>query len=310
MNRISFKKYPIFSQGSALIILAASLWALDGIVRRSLFTLSPLVIVFYEHFIGTAILSVIMGATLSKVKFNQKIIGLTLIISLLSGLLGTLWFTSALLKINFIAFSVVFLLQKLQPIFTIATASIFLKEKISHQYLSWAGLALIAAYFVTFPNGIINFSTGSKTAMAALLAVGAAAAWGISTVFSKILLSEVSYTQATALRFITTSVMAIIVIVAQGQLPIMLDINLSQVSRFVFIAVSTGMMALLIYYKGLEKTEAKVSTILELVFPLLAVFIDMFLYKTYLAPAQYLAAVVLMFAIYRVSKLQHLSSKK
>ena len=34
---------------------------------------------------------------------------------LLSGVLGTLWFTTALLQVNFIPFSVVFLLQKLQP---------------------------------------------------------------------------------------------------------------------------------------------------------------------------------------------------
>jgi|GEM_PF-6089222 len=42
---------------------------------------------------------------------------------------------------------------------------------------------------------------------------------------------------------------------------------------------------------------------------LIAVFIDMFLYKTFLAPTQYLAAVVLMFAIYRVGKLQYPSLK-
>ena len=35
--------------GPALIVLAAVLWALDGIIRRSLFTLPPIVIVFYEN---------------------------------------------------------------------------------------------------------------------------------------------------------------------------------------------------------------------------------------------------------------------
>ena len=67
------------------------------------------------------------------------------------------------------------------------------------------------------------------------------------------------------------------------------------------------MVALWIYYKGLKQTQAKISTILELVFPFLAVTIDAFLYKTVLAPTQYLAAAVLLFAIYRVGKLQNSS---
>lgn len=302
--------YPsIFAQGSVLIVMAAILWALDGIIRRSLFVLPPIVIVFYEHFLGAAILSAVAGPSLLKIKFTKKIIGLTLIVSLLSGLLGTLWFTAALLKVNFIAFSVVFLLQKLQPIFAITTAMIFLKEKITKQYLGWAGLALVAAYFVTFPGGVVNFETGADTIVAALLALGAAAAWGTSTVFSKMLLKKTTHTQATALRFITTTLMALVAVLVMGQSSALLDTDLSQVLRFVFIAISTGMVALLIYYKGLKKTEAKVSTILELAFPLLAVFIDIFLYKSVLAPTQYLAAVVLIFAIYRVGKLQHLRIK-
>lgn len=285
------------------------MWAVDGVVRRSLFTLAPIIIVFYEHLLGAAIISVVAGKSLLKIKFTKKIIWLTVVISLLSGLLGTLWFTAALMKVNFISFSVVFLLQKLQPIFAITTAMIFLKEKITREYLGWAGLALGAAYFVTFPGGIVNLSTGAGTAMAALLALGAAAAWGTSTVFSKMLLKKTTHTQATALRFFTTTVMALVAVMLMGQSAGLMAPTLSQVTRFGFIAISTGMLALWIYYKGLKKTEAKVSTILELVFPLLAVFIDIFFYKSVLAPTQYLAAAVLMFAIYRVGKLQHLRSK-
>lgn len=299
----------IFSQGPVLIVVAASLWAVDGIIRRSLFTLAPIIIVFYEHLLGAAIISLVAGPALFKIKLTKKIVGLTLIISLLSGLLGTLWFTTALMKVNFIAFSVVFLLQKLQPLFAVAAAKIFLKEKITRQYLPWAGLALVAAYFVTFPGGVVNLSTGAGTVMAALLALGAAAAWGTSTVFSKMLLQETTHTQATGLRFFTTTVIALVAVVIMGQSSMLLTPTLSQVFRFGFIALSTGMLALWIYYKGLKKTEAKVSTILELVFPLLAVFIDLFLYKSFLAPSQYLAAVVLLFAIYQVGKLEHSSSQ-
>jgi hypothetical protein len=82
------------------------------------------------------------------------------IIALLSGLLGTLWFTTALVKVNFISFSVVFLLQKLQPLFATSAGVLLLKEKINKQYLLWAALAIVAAYFVTFKNGYVSFATG------------------------------------------------------------------------------------------------------------------------------------------------------
>ena len=46
----------VFNYGPLLIIISASLWALDGIIRRSLFTLPSITIVFYEHLFGAVIL--------------------------------------------------------------------------------------------------------------------------------------------------------------------------------------------------------------------------------------------------------------
>ena len=64
------------------------------------------------------------------------------------------------------------------------------------------------------------------------------------------------------------------------------------------------MVALLIYYKGLKTTPVRVSTILELVFPFLAVFIDVVLYKTVIHPIQIISGVVLLFAMYQVTRFQ------
>jgi len=241
-------------------------------------------------------------------KLNGKEWAAIIFVSLLSGVLGTLWFTTALLKVNFISFSVVFLLQKLQPIFAIAAAAILLKEKVDRRYIGWALLALVAAYFVTFKNGIVNLDTGTGTVIAALFALGAAFAWGFSTAFSRYALLKHSHTVITGLRFFLTVPLAFIFVAALGKIPELGVISGSQLGRLVIIALSTGMVALWIYYRGLKFTEAKVSTILELVFPLTAVIIDIFLYKTFLAPSQYLAAVVLLFAAYRVSKLNAASS--
>ena len=297
------KKFAI--KGPVLIVIAAMLWALDGVFRRSLYSLSPLVIVFLEHLVGTLlILPFLLRGWKEIQSFTKKEMVMICGISLLSSLLGTLWFTTALLKTNFIPFSVVFLLQKIQPVFVIFTAWIVLKERITKQYLFWAGLALLTAYFVTFPGGIVTLSAGAGTIEAALYALGAAFAWGSATVFSKIDLTTKSDTVVTGLRFLITSVLAGAAVVIFGQSQVLTTVTLPQLGTFVVIALSTGLVALSLYYKGLAVTEAKVSTILELVFPVSAVLLDIVVYKSVLAPSQYLAAVMLLFAALRLTKLR------
>ena len=266
----------ILNNGPLLIVIAASLWAFDGIIRRSLYVLPPVVIVFFEHLVGALILLPFFFKDLfsGKAKLGRKEFLAIALVSLLSGLLGTLWFTTALLQTQYISFSVVYLLQKLQPIFAVAAGALILKEKITRKYLVYAGLAIVSAYFVTFPTGKVNFETGSGTVTAALLAVGAAFAWATSTAFSRLALLKSNDRFVTAVRFILTTLMAgvaVFLLNNQSSLP---TVTLSQLARFLLIAVSTGMVGILIYYRGLKQTEVKVSTILELVYPLLAVVID------------------------------------
>lgn len=300
----------LFNYGPLLIIIAASLWAFDGIIRRSLYVLPSITIVFFEHFIGVLILLPYLLKTITREKLTWREFFLLVFISAFSGVLGGLWFTTALLKVNFISFSVVYLLQKLQPIFTISTARIVLKERVTGKFVKWALLAIAAAYFVTFKNGIINLSTGAGTVIAALYALGAAFAWGSSTAFSKLALQKKPSTYVTALRFVFTSILAFGMVFVLGQSNSLSTVTLSQLARFLLIAVSTGMVAVVIYYKGLKKVPASVSTILELVYPMLAVLIDATLYKTILSPSQYLAGVVLLFAIYKISKVQRYALQK
>ena len=294
----------VLNYGPLLIVIAASLWALDGIIRRSLFSLPSITIVFYEHLFGAIILLPYLIFAFRKEGLTKKEFFLLLFISMFSGVLGTLWFTTALLKTNFISFSVVYLIQKLQPIFAISAAAIVLKEKITRSYIKWAVVALVAAYFVTFKNGYVNLATGTGTVIAALYALGAAFAWGSSTAFSKLALVKRPSMYITGLRFLLTSILAFGMVFVMGQSKSIPSPTISQLGRFLLIAVSTGMVSVAIYYRGLKKVQANVSTILELVYPLLAVFIDAVLYKSFLAPTQYLAGGVLLFAIYRISLIQ------
>lgn len=304
-----------FSVGPVLIITAAVLWAFDGVLRRSLYSLPPITIVFLEHLFGTIFLLPVLVKNRKQFRIlSQKNWILLLWISFFSSVLGTLWFTTALVQVQFISFSVVFLLQKLQPVFVITATALFLREKVTRRYLVWATAAILAAYFVTFPNGVVNFATGSGTVTAALYALGAAFAWGTSTVFSKMALATLPDKFVTALRFLLATIIAslgIFVLGVQSSLP---QITFPQLFTAILIALSTGMVAMLLYYKGLAQTEANVATILELVFPVIAIFIDVFVYKNTLTVTQYIAAIVLFFTVYKLSMTQtqqlHFTSKK
>ena len=293
--------------GSVLIIIAALLWAVDGVIRRNLYTLPPITIIFFEHLVGLIILYPFVLKHIFKTSLSRRDWFLVFFIALLSGLLGTLWFTTALLEVHFISFSVVFLLQKLQPIFAVTTASIFLKERFSRRYIVWAVLAVVAAYFVTFPNGQVNLKTGQGTIIAALYALGAAFAWGSSTTFSKMLLGKIRADVSIFYRFLFTVCMAFPLIFIFGHRASLLVVTPYQFGLFAFIAISTGMVALLIYYKGLSKTPVHISTILELTFPFIAILIDMTLYHTFLTPLQWISALVLVFSIYQITVTNKLS---
>ncbi len=290
--------------GALFIFAAAILWGLDGILRRSLYSLPPITIVFFEHLIGLIIISpfLIRSWRMESLRRSEWIaLGS---VAFLSGVVGTLFFTTALLKVNFISFSVVFLIQKLQPIFAVLSAAIVLRERISLPYVLWGGTALVAGYFVTFPLGIVNFADGGAHIIAALFALGAAAAWGSSTALSRYTLLNHSNTFIVGMRFLITVPIAFVVMIAYGAIGSVSDVTLTQYSFLALIAVSTGMFALWLYYRGLTTTPVRTATILELAYPTTAVLVDYFLFDTLLHGSQYLAAAVLLFTMYRISNLK------
>lgn len=298
MNKMGIKNW-----GPVFIIIAALLWAFDGVIRRSLYNLPPITIIFFEHIIGLIILLPFVWKKIILEKIDRRSFWLLLLVAILSGLLGTLWFTTALLKVHFISFSVVFLLQKIQPIFAITSSSILLKEKFEKSYIKWAVIAIIAAFFVTFKDGYVNLSTGGDTVIAALYAVGAAFAWGTSTTFSKMILTKISHEVTTFYRFLFTGIISLIVLFVLGYGGSLFLPTLNQFGLFSLIAVSTGMVALVIYYKGLSMTKVHIATILELTFPFVAILIDMKLYNNFLSVSQLIAAFVLCFAIYKIARI-------
>lgn len=301
----------ILAFGPLFVIIAALLWSVDGLLRISLYSLPPAVIVFYEHLLGGIIL---LGLSFKWLKDLKKMsrkewIAIT-IVALFSGALGTIFYTAALGKINYSQYSVVVLLQQLQPIWAILAASILLKEPITKRFALWASMGLVAAYMISFKDLQVNLATGSGTVAAAALALGAGFMWGSSTAISKFVLNKVSFLTATALRFFLAPVFALAFVVSGNQTQALFAITPMQWGTLLLITFSTGMVALGFYYYGLKKTPARITTLCELAWPASAIFIDYFLFHKTLSLTQILGVVLLAITIYQVTRPKVMKTSK
>jgi drug/metabolite transporter (DMT)-like permease len=208
----------------------------------------------------------------------------------------------ALSQTKFIPFSVVVLLQQLQPLFAISAAAVILKEPLTKRFGLLAAVAMVAAYWVAFPTLTPNFSTGTGTLMAALLALGAAAAWGTSTAFSKYSLKNTSSLHITAARFALTPLFALAFVVSLGQTASIGALSLVQWQYIGLITLSTGFVALAIYYFGLKRVPASRSAILELTWPLSALVTGYAFLHQSLTTSQLVGAVVLLGTVVLIAR--------
>jgi len=285
------------------VIIAASLWGVDGIVLRpALYSLPVPLVVFVESTIVAILLSPYFIKQVPSLKTLQRKDWLAFfLVALLGGAIGTMAITKALFYVNFVNLSVVILLQKLQPVFAITLAGVFLKEKLPGQFFLWAVLAIIGAYFMTFGSNLPDFTTGDKTTIAALFALIAALAFSSSTVLSKRALRNVSFEMGTYLRFLFSALIMLVLVVSLGDISSITEITTKQIIIFLIIAFTTGGAAIFLYYFGLKRIAASIAAICELAFPLTAVLLEYFLRGNILDAVQWMGAGVLLLSILKVS---------
>ena len=284
------------------VIFAAVLWSLDGLIRQELYAVSSFFVVALEHTFGALLFSPFLIKSWPSIKsLKQRQWVSILWISIFGGILGTFFYTKALSYINYIDLSVVVLLQKLQPVFAIALATVILKEKLSTRFIKLAALALVGGYFVTFGTTPIS-NWNDKTIIAALLSILAAFAWGSSTVLGKHALKNLPFSTVTSLRLSLTSILTIILLFfTEGDFYIQ-HLTATQWRNLIFIVFSTGAVALFIYYFGLNHLPASHATLYELAWPLSAVILDWRLNGNSLSPVQILGAILLIGSMVSLSR--------
>lgn len=289
--------------GALSICLAATLWGLDGVVLTPrLGNLRVPFVVFLLHLVPFLLMQPWLRdsyGALQRLPVDGWIsLGL---VSLFGGILGTFAIVKALFLVNFNQLSVVVLLQKLQPVFAIGLAAALLKERITRNFILWATLALIGAYFLAFGLDVPDMDSDVETTAAAVWAAVAAAAFGSSTVFGKRLLNGLDFRQATFGRYGLTTLFALVVLLVGGTGFPFAEVTPTNWALIVLIGLTTGSGAIFLYYYGLSRVRAIVSAICELTLPLSAIVLDYVVNGSVLSRWQWAGAVLLLLAIFKVS---------
>jgi len=284
-----------------MIAFAAALWGLDGVILTPrLSNLNVIFVVFMLHALPFLLMNTFLFKSYKEWhKLDRKAIYSLLLVSVFGGTIGTIAIVYALFIVNFQELSVVVLLQKFQPIFAIIMAALFLGERLSNKFLIWAAIAIVAGYFLTFGWHVPNLQTDGNTLKAALLSLLASFSFGTSTVFSKRLLQRIDYVTATFFRYGTTFVILIPIVLIFGLTTEFQNITSINWLVFGIISVTSGSVAILLYYYGLRHVKASHATLLELFFPISAILLDYFINGNVLSSVQWISAIVMIYAIIR-----------
>jgi drug/metabolite transporter (DMT)-like permease len=290
--------------GPYLIFIAAMLWATDAPFRVHLTQdLSSNFIVLVEHFFDVLIILPVLFFNFKNLKdLKLKQWGAVLFIAIGGSALASVAFTQAFHYVNP---SVAILLQKLQPLIAIGLASSLLSERMNKNFWLWAVVALAGAYLISFPNIRPQLFPGEQfnpNLIGVGLALVAALFWGGSTVMGRYVLSNVDFKLMTGLRFTLAFVFLLVLNLFQKTIPTFSTVTAKDWLFLLIIAVTSGVVSLFIYYKGLKTTPASVATIAELGFPMAAVLVNwLFIPGSALVLNQLLGMAVLLLAIYSLS---------
>lgn len=290
--------------GSILVIFAAMMWGLDGVLLTPLYFskfnfFDVNFIVFIAHAIPTLILSIFFHKEYKKIRnFTRSDFLFLILIALFGGTIGTLSIVKSLELSGYQPFSIVLLIQKTQPIFAILLSIVILKERPSKKFFVIMLIALISIYVMTF-----QFKSPTLLPKNNLLAVCysllAAFSFGSSTVFGKKIVHKFTFLTSTFYRFFFTTFITFFFVIFSGKGGSSFKQYLHS-PNVIFLSIFIsfwGLMAILIYYYGLKYITASMSTFCELAFPLTSVFAEAIFLGKMLSPIQSIAALVLVLSI-------------
>jgi drug/metabolite transporter (DMT)-like permease len=251
--------------GVVLIAVAAAMWGTDPIIRKTMSqTTSATTIVFGEHVILVlCTLPFLLPALRSVVRAGSRYVAAAVVVGAGASAVATILFTDALIGHSDFITPVV--IQKIQPFVAVGAAALVLGERLRPGFW-WLFLPALAGFWlVNQPDPLHPSATG---AVVIAEATGAAVLWGLGTVLGRYMSRELEFQHILSLRFffgLLASSLALLVMHAPAYS------NGHDSVLILYLALVTGLAALTLYYYGLQRTPAVVSSLAELTYP--AVFV-------------------------------------
>jgi drug/metabolite transporter, DME family len=271
--------------GAFLIAIAAALWGTDALLRKPLAeSTDAATIVFGEHLVLVLImLPVIPAAFAAVMRAGPRYVGAAAAVGVGASAIATILFTQAFVHGDPITPVV---LQKVQPLFAVVGAWFVLGERPRPKY-GWLLLGgVVGAWLIAFPS---PFEIHVDRAYTALLAITAAALWAMGTVLGRFLAMRLRFQHVTALRFafgLPASAVAVLLLGAP------FTTSASDFAWIAVLAIVTGLVALSLYYIGLQRTPAIIAALAELTFPVTAAAVGYFAFDATLDGSQWVGVAV------------------
>lgn len=284
--------------GFLLVALGAALWGTDALFRRPLaFDLPSPVVVFWEHLILVALtIPFLLRFLRNRPKLNGKDWTALLFVGAGASAIATILFTQAF---TYGDPTTPLLIQKTQPVIAVLGAYLLLGERLLPRY-GWYFLFTVGgAYLISFPDPT---NVAISQLAPALLALGAAALWGMGTVLGRHLTRKIPTNELTALRFAIGLPTAFVILLLRNEAAPALDITPGDFGVLLMLSLVPGLAALMIYYKGLSRTPASSATLAELAFPLTAILIGWSVFDTVPTATQWVGIVVLSVTIVTMTR--------
>jgi drug/metabolite transporter (DMT)-like permease len=295
--------------GVVLIAVAAAMWGLDPIIRKTMsFSTSATTIVFGEHVVLVVLaLPLLLPALRAVFRAGPRAVAAAVVIGAGSSAIATILFTDALIGHSDFVTPVV--IQKVQPLIAVAGAALILGERPRQRFVWFLVPALLGFWLVNQPHPL---DPSAKGLVVILEATGAAALWALGTVLGRYLSRSLEFQHITALRFFFGFVASAIA------LPVMSEpawSNGHDSALILLLAVVTGFLALALYYYGLRRTPAVMSSLAELTYPAIAVIAGIYAYNSHLRWTQWIGiaiivGVVTLLPVQRRRKVVSLSSPR
>ena len=273
------------SVGVVAVAVAAGLWGTDALLRRPLAqSTQAATIVLGEHVVLVVILLPVIAAALPALwRAGPRFIAAAVVIGAGSSALATILFTEAFVRGDPVTPVV---LQKVQPLVAVTLAAALLGERPRRRFGVFLLGGLAGAWLMAFPSPLDVSLHGRGPALFALAAAGL---WALGTVLGRFLSLRLSFEHVTAVRFafgLPAALGAVLVLSAPA------TASWRDEMFIAILALVTGLVALLLYYYGLQRTTASVASVAELTFPVVAIAVGFLAFDATLTSSQ-LAGLVL-----------------